>query len=89
MNNWNSAIGHGIQLVETTGLKSGGHEQDVAACRDSVGHAHAEANPAPALIPPVLLHLSAAHSASLVHAHDTHSYTMRDVILGKPEAVMS
>lgn len=50
MDDWDSAISHGIQLVEPTGLKSRRHEKDVTSCCDSVGHWHTEANPASALI---------------------------------------
>ena len=59
MHNWDGAVSHGIQLVETTWLKAGGHEQDVAACCDAMGHSHTETDPAPTLILPMLLHFSA------------------------------
>ena len=59
VDNRDGAVGHGIQLVQATGLKAGGHEQQVTACRDAVGHAHTEAHPPPALVLPVLLHLPA------------------------------
>jgi len=59
MNNRNSAISHGIQLVQATGLEARGHEQDVTAGSDAVGHAHAEPHPPSALVLPVLLHFSA------------------------------
>ena len=50
MDNRDSAVGHGIELIQATGLKSGWHEQDVAASCDSVGHAGAEPYPTPALV---------------------------------------
>lgn len=59
MYNRDSAVRHGIELVQAAGLKSGRHEQDVTASSDTVGHAHTEAHPPPALILPMLLHLSA------------------------------
>ncbi len=59
MNNRDSAVSHGIELVQATGLKTRGHEQDVTAGSDTVGHAHAEPHPPPALLLPVLLHFSA------------------------------
>ena len=62
MHNRDSAICHGVELVQATGLESGRHEQDVTACGDAVGHAHAEAHPTPALILPMLLHLSAGRA---------------------------
>ena len=63
MDDRDGAVGHGIQLVQATRLKAGGHEQDVTAGSDAVGHAHTEAHPPPALVLPVLLHLP-AHSAT-------------------------
>lgn len=40
------AIAHGIQLVQPTRLKAGGHEQKITGCSDFVAHGHIEANPA-------------------------------------------
>ncbi len=58
MNNRNSAVSHRIQLVQATRLKARGHEQDVTASSDAVGHAHAEPHPPSALVLPMLLHFS-------------------------------
>ena len=66
MNNRDSAVSHGIQLVQATGLEARGHEQDVTASSDAVGHAHAEPHPPPALVLPVLLHFSAHKSEAQI-----------------------
>ncbi len=65
MYNRNRAVSHGIQLVETTGLKTGWHQQDVAACSDAMRHAYTEAHPPTALVLPMLLHFSAHGMTSL------------------------
>ena len=54
------AVGHGVQLVQAAGLEARGHEQDVAAGRDAVGHGHAEPHPPPALLVPRRLHAPAS-----------------------------
>lgn len=41
------AIRHCVQLVEATGLKAGGHEQEVCGSCDLVAHGDVEAHPAP------------------------------------------
>lgn len=59
MDNRHSAISHGIELIQATGFKAGGHEQDVAARGYAVRHAGAEPYPTPALIVPRRLHAPA------------------------------
>ena len=61
MHNWHGAVLHGVQLIESAGLEATGHEQDVSASCQAVGHADAEAHPASALLVPLALHLSAQH----------------------------
>ena len=60
MHDRHGAVGHGVELVEAAGFKAGGHEQEVAACRNTVRHAHVEAHPPAALVLPRRLHLPAA-----------------------------
>ena len=66
VDNWHCAIGHGVQLIQATGLKAGWHEQDVAASRDAMRHAYTEANPAATLVLPMLLHLPVYKSQHLL-----------------------
>ena len=54
--------GRAPHLVQAAGLEAGGHEQDVGAGGDAVGHGRGEAHPAAALVPPPRLHLPAAMS---------------------------
>lgn len=67
MNDRDCAISHGIQLVEATGLKAGGHEEDVTACSDAMGHAHTEAHPTPTLVLPMLFHFPASPARNRYH----------------------
>ena len=78
MNNRDSAVSHGIQLVQATGLKARGHEQDVTSSSDAVGHAHAEPHPPPALVLPVLLHFSAykLEAEMCCVMHNMHAHTL-------------
>mmetsp|Transcript_26193 Transcript_26193/g.56823 ORF Transcript_26193/g.56823 Transcript_26193/m.56823 type:complete len:262 (-) Transcript_26193:1093-1878(-) len=43
-------VPHGVELVEAAGLEAAGHEEDVAARVDAVGHFHREPHPPPALV---------------------------------------
>ena len=44
-----SPVGHGVELIEPTGLEPAGHHQEVGCCSDLVGHWHVEANVRPHL----------------------------------------
>lgn len=65
VNNWYRAIGHGIQLVQATGLKAGRHEEDVTASSDAMRHAYTEAHPTSTLVLPMLLHFPVYSSRQL------------------------
>lgn len=55
MCNGDGPIAHGKQLIQPTGLKARGHQQNVTPSHDSVGHRDAKSHPASEVVRSLLL----------------------------------
>jgi len=84
MCNGDSPIAHGKQLIQSTGLKARGHQQNVTPSHDSVGDRDAESHPASEVVRPLLLNsahlLLVLRHAAAQHHHLHYSVKVLTVV---------